>query len=90
MAEADAMLAEQGVRILSESHNKPLFLTLGFHKVHLPLQAPDKYFNLYCPEDIPLPLINEDPLAGVPPEAQLSLRNHQQFTPEKWQQAISA
>ncbi|MCE5307850.1 MAG: sulfatase [Acidobacteriales bacterium] len=52
----DGAIAEQGVRVLSKKPgDKPLFLALGFHRPHLPLHAPAKYFEMYPPASIPLP-----------------------------------
>ena len=45
----------------------PFFLALGFHKPHLPWTAPQRFFDLYPPDRIPLPA--EPPLRNVPPIA---------------------
>lgn len=45
---------------------KPFFLAVGFHRPHLPLVAPAKYFDLYPFDDIRLPVEPEDDEADIP------------------------
>jgi iduronate 2-sulfatase len=85
---SDGGTAEQAVRVLSQKHEKPLFLALGFHKPHLPLRAPRKYFDMYPPDKIPLPEYPADDLKDVPHH--YSLENHNTFTDEKRREAIAA
>ncbi|UGU17658.1 sulfatase [Sinomicrobium kalidii] len=37
-----------------KDRKQPFFLSIGFYKPHLPLNAPEKYWDLYNSEDIPL------------------------------------
>ncbi|HYF33905.1 MAG TPA: sulfatase, partial [Prosthecobacter sp.] len=46
--------------------NKPFFLAVGFHRPHLPLVAPEKYFDLYPLESISLPEAPADDEADIP------------------------
>jgi choline-sulfatase len=46
--------------------NKPFFLAVGFHRPHLPLVAPAKYFDLYPFDQIPLPDQPADDEADIP------------------------
>lgn len=52
----DGLIAEQALEKLRELSGKgqPFFLGVGFFKPHLPFNAPQKYWDLYKEEDIPL------------------------------------
>jgi len=88
--ETDGMLAEQGVRLLSQTRgDKPLFLALGFHKPHLAFTAPDKYFDMYPPEEMVLPKNLDTDVDGMPVDkSQLDEKNP--HTLEQWREAIAA
>ncbi len=45
---------------------KPFFLAVGFHRPHLPLVAPAKYFDLYPLDSIQLPNEPSDDEADIP------------------------
>ena len=49
----DYMVAQEGVKLLRQlaNNDKPFFLGVGFHKPHLPLIAPQKYWDMYKRED---------------------------------------
>ncbi len=55
-AYADGGIANYGIQRLEEfsKSGKPFFLTLGFHKPHLPFVAPKKYWDLYPDDSIEL------------------------------------
>jgi len=64
---ADGATAAEAVQRLHElkSIKKPFFLAVGFLKPHLPFIAPKKYWDLYDPNQIPLPATSELP-EGAP------------------------
>lgn len=84
----DGCIAEQAVRELGQKHDKPLLLALGFHKPHLELRAPARYFEMYPPARIRLPEYPADDLSDVPHK--YSLENHKTFTDAKRREAIAA
>lgn len=49
--------------------HKPFFLAVGFHRPHLPLVAPAKYFDLYPLDSITLPDAPAEDEADIPPPA---------------------
>ena len=59
----DGCTAAAAVQRLHELKTKgqPFFLAVGFLKPHLPFVAPEKYWNLYDPDRIPLPAIDHLP-----------------------------
>jgi iduronate 2-sulfatase len=59
----DGFTAAEAVRRLQElkKGSQPFFLAVGFLKPHLPFVAPKKYWDLYDPDKIPLPLIDHLP-----------------------------
>ena len=85
----DGMIAEHAVRLLSERHEKPLFLALGFHSPHLPFTAPDRYFEMYPPEKITLPDNPPNDLDDAP--VGIHKDHTRTFHDEhKWREAIAA
>jgi arylsulfatase A-like enzyme len=64
---ADGCTAAHSVRRLHElkAKGEPFFLGVGFMKPHLPFIAPKKYWDLYDPNQIPVPAIDHLP-EGVP------------------------
>ena len=63
----EAKAAIDALRELSAA-DRPFFLGLGFHKPHLPFNAPKRYWNLYDRDQLPLALNPFAPEA-VPPFA---------------------
>lgn len=49
--------AEYASKFLKEKHDKPFFLACGIFRPHLPLYAPQKYFDLFDEEHIELPKV---------------------------------
>ena len=54
-AYCDGAIAERAVEALRLMGDRPFFLAVGFYKPHLPFCAPEKYWNLYNPDDITVP-----------------------------------
>jgi iduronate 2-sulfatase len=63
----DGATAVEAVKRLAtlKTKQQPFFLAVGFLKPHLPFVAPKKYWDLYNPNDIPLPATDKLP-AGTP------------------------
>lgn len=60
-AYADGAIAAQAIRMIDglSQNAKPFFLAVGFKRPHLPFSAPQKYWNFYKRERIPLALFQD-------------------------------
>ena len=56
-----------GQEFLQRDHEKPFFLAVGLWHPHIPLFAPQKYFDLYPPEEVRLPEVPDNDLDDLPP-----------------------
>jgi arylsulfatase A-like enzyme len=63
----DRKVAAWVIEQLHKKHDKPFFLGCGFFRPHLPWYVPTKYFDMYPPDKITLPTVNENDLDDVPP-----------------------
>lgn len=66
-AVSDTGIADYGISELSKPHEKPFFLTLGFHKPHMPWNVPQKYYDMHPLADIQLPPTKDGDLSDIPP-----------------------
>ncbi len=62
----DTQIADYGIAELAKQHGKPFFLTLGFHKPHMPWNVPRKYYDLHPLDKIELPPVKEGDLNDLP------------------------
>jgi arylsulfatase A-like enzyme len=65
---SDYSIASYAVKQLQRQHDKPFFLSIGFHKPHMPWNVPKKYFDLYPLDKIQLPPYRDDDLKDIPAE----------------------
>ncbi len=63
---SDTSIANFGMAELAKSHDVPFFLTLGFHKPHMPWNVPQKYFDMHPLADIQLPPTQSGDLDDIP------------------------
>lgn len=63
---ADTLRANWAVEQLKRKHDKPFFLALGLYAPHYPHYCPQKYFDLYDPDEIQLPPVKADDLDDLP------------------------
>jgi iduronate 2-sulfatase len=79
----DGQTAEKAISDLNrlKDMDKPFFLAVGFLKPHLPFNVPEKYWQMYNPDEIILPENTSKPL-NAPQEAMHNfgeLRNYSQI-----------
>lgn len=61
----DGRIARRTVELLEEHRREPFFIAVGFQGPHEPHVAPKKYFDMYPPAKVPLPV----PGPSLPPIA---------------------
>ena len=62
----DELIAEWAVDQLSQDHDKPFFMAVGFVRPHVPYTAPKAYFDLYNLDAIKIPKVPTDEMADIP------------------------
>lgn len=63
---ADGKAAEAAIDFLKRHGDKPFFLGCGFVRPHVPLVAPEKYFDLYDRSAMIAPVVPENDLDDMP------------------------
>src|SRR5690606_11486339 len=91
---ADFKTAQSAIDYLDQTFDKPFFLAVGLYKPHLPWYVPAKYFAMYPPESVTLPLHRDNDLDDVPLQGQLIARDRgdHEFVVKRglWKDAIRA
>jgi iduronate 2-sulfatase len=70
----DGQVADKAIETLRRIKDKPFFLGVGFIKPHLPFACPQKYWDLYDRDTIPLP-----PNPDKPTENSVEMAFHEGF-----------
>lgn len=65
----DGKVADEAIRLLKQNKNRPFFIAAGFYRPHTPWITPKKYFDLYDPADINLPVISDQTSSRYPAHA---------------------
>lgn len=85
--EPDGITATRAIEILDRKFDKPILLALGFHRPHLPFTCPQKYFDMYKPEDMEIPGPVTTDSDGY---MNYGTPDHRNFTEQTWREAIAA
>lgn len=67
-AYADGRVARHAIKrlqALKEEPDKPFFMAVGFARPHMPFSVPQKYWDIYDPQELPMPQIEHIP-EGAP------------------------
>ena len=80
---ADAKVVAWAKQQLSKKHERPLFLSVGIYRPHVPWYAPQKYFDRFPLESIQLPKHLDQDIEDLPEAAQ-------KMTKSEWHQWIVA
>lgn len=62
----DLQLAQNAAEFLSMKQEKPFFIATGFHRPHVPLFVPRKWFDLYDREKLTLPRAPMEDMSDIP------------------------
>ncbi len=91
----DMAAVRYGQQFLGKRHDKPFFLAVGLWHPHIPLFAPQEYFDLYPSDRVKLPEVLGNDLEDVPEIARriaaARLSEHDRILREgKWKDAVQA
>ena len=80
-------------RFFQRDHDDPFFLAVGLWHPHIPLFAPQDYYDLYPKEQVRLPEVPDNDLDDLPPVAQqfaaVRRAEHERIVHEgKWKDAV--
>lgn len=91
----DMRAVDYAAQVLGRRHEKPFFLAIGLWHPHIPMFAPNNYFDLYPESKVRLPETRENDLADIPPVGQQMAAfrrdEHERIVREgKWREAVRA
>ena len=94
-AHGDMAAVRYGQDFLKRKHDKPFFLAVGMWHPHIPMFAPQNYFDLYPPDKVRLPEVPGDDLDDLPAPARefaaFRRAEHERILREgKWRDAVRA
>jgi arylsulfatase A-like enzyme len=89
----DVRAVEYGENFLGRNHEKPFFLAIGLWHPHIPMFAPQNYYDLYPPEKVRMPEVPGNDLDDIPAVgkefAAFRRSEHDRIVKEgKWRDAV--
>lgn len=91
LEQTDGLAATAAISLLESYRDQPFFLAVGFYRPHTPYVAPEKYFEHYPRESIPLPALSDDDKTRTPALAYGSAKPEQeQMSDETRREAMQA
>ena len=88
---ADAKVVAWAKKQLAKKHDKPIFLSVGIYRPHVPWYAPQKYFDRFPLDKIKLPVHLVNDLEDLPPAGRAKAKRqwHQWITQnDQWKKAV--
>jgi len=70
----DGKVAAEAIKLMEKHKDEPFFIAAGFYKPHCPWITPKKYFDIYDPGQISLPVISKETQAYYPEPALASTK----------------
>jgi arylsulfatase A-like enzyme len=94
-AYGDAIAVDWGRRFLERKHDRPFFLAVGLWHPHIPMFAPQSYFDMYPRDQVRLPEAPADDLDDIPAVGRkLAAVRHNEYErilkEGKWRDAVQA
>jgi arylsulfatase A-like enzyme len=91
----DQRAVDFGLEFLKRPQSRPFFLAVGLWHPHIPMYAPQHYFDLYPPGRVKLPETRDDDLDDLPPIAkELAAARREEFQrivrEGKWKDSVRA
>lgn len=80
---ADTIRANWTVEQLKKHHERPFFLACGLYAPHFPNYCPQKYFDMYDPQEIAMPPMRDDDLDDLPEKIRKQRTNRKRLHHEK-------
>ncbi len=69
-----ALTTDNAIRFVDEHRDGPFCLWYSIPDPHTPLQTAEPYAGMYDPDDVDLPPVREDEIAGKPPAQQIDYK----------------
>ncbi|MGB7326002.1 MAG: sulfatase [Rubripirellula sp.] len=93
----DMKAAKWAVEQLEADHDRPFFMGVGFYRPHVPMYAPQKWFDMHPKNEIQLPLVQDDDRADLSQYA-IDLTNLEHVSPThqwvtgagQWEHAVQS
>ena len=65
----DTQITNWAIKQLQTDHGQPIFLGVGYYRPHIPLWAPQRFFDRFALEPAELPPVKQDDLKDLSPAA---------------------
>ncbi|MEZ5401075.1 MAG: sulfatase [Bryobacteraceae bacterium] len=91
----DVRAVEYGEQFLAKKHDKPFFLAIGLWHPHIPMFAPQNYYDMYPASKIRMPEVPDNDLDDIPAVGQqfaaFRRAEHERIVKEgKWRDAVQS